>query len=136
MPSVLANEDQAMDDAPQSGENLAESGGDSFIDLNDQRIRVLPGANDTAASFEFEAEDHTLGNALRYMIMKNPQVELCGYSIPHPSEAKMNIRIQTYEGTTVYDVLEKGFDDLMGLCDVVTEKFTGARDDFNARQKP
>lgn len=31
-------------------------------------------------------------------------------------------------GTTVYDVLEKGFNDLMDLCDVVTEKFTSARD--------
>lgn len=30
----------------------------------------LPGASDTAASFQFESEDHTLGNALRYMIMK------------------------------------------------------------------
>ena len=26
----------------------------------------------------------------------SPQVEFCGYSIPHPSEAKMNVRIQTY----------------------------------------
>lgn len=28
--------------------------------------------------------------------MGSPEVELCGYSIPHPSEAKMNLRIQTY----------------------------------------
>lgn len=27
-------------------------------------------------------------------------------------------------------VLEKGFDDLMDLCDVVAEKFTEARQDF------
>jgi DNA-directed RNA polymerase I and III subunit RPAC2 len=33
-------------------------------------IRQLPGSSDTAASFAFEREDHTLGNALRYMIMK------------------------------------------------------------------
>lgn len=33
-------------------------------------IMQLPGASDTAASFEFEGEDHTLGNALRYIIMK------------------------------------------------------------------
>ena len=69
----------------------------------------------------------------------------------------MNVRIQTYgmgpslvtvndcaeeemslpymaEGTTVYDALEKGFDDLADLCDVVTEKFTEARDAFVARQ--
>lgn len=26
----------------------------------------------------------------------SPDVEFCGYSIPHPSEAKMNIRIQSY----------------------------------------
>ena len=41
MPSVSANEDQPMDDAPQAGENLPQSGGDSFIDFNDQRIRVV-----------------------------------------------------------------------------------------------
>lgn len=26
----------------------------------------------------------------------SPDVEFCGYTIPHPSESKMNIRIQTY----------------------------------------
>ena len=30
----------------------------------------LPGSTETAASFAFEREDHTLGNALRYMIVK------------------------------------------------------------------
>ncbi|KAI4847861.1 DNA-directed RNA polymerase I and III 14 KDA polypeptide [Aureobasidium sp. EXF-8846] len=114
-----------------------------------QRIRVLPGSTDTAASFEFTKEDHTLGNALRYIIMKNPDVEFCGYSIPHPSEAKMNLRIQTWgkdksdcveqqiadkstDEVNVYDVLEKGLSDLMDLCDVVVDKFTVSRDEFNA----
>lgn len=32
--------------------------------------RQLRGSTDTAASFAFENEDHTLGNALRYMISK------------------------------------------------------------------
>ncbi|RYN18525.1 hypothetical protein AA0115_g11233 [Alternaria tenuissima] len=94
------------------------------------RIRVLPGATETAASFQFDGEDHTLGNALRYIIHKNPDVEFCGYSIPHPSEAKMNLRIQTYDGVSVYTVLEKGLEDLMNMCDVVEQKFTIARDDF------
>lgn len=39
------------------------------------------------------------------------------------------------DGTTVYDALEKGFDDLMDLCDVVTEKFTEARDRFTRAQQ-
>ncbi|KAL4950147.1 DNA-directed RNA polymerase [Aspergillus filifer] len=102
--------------------------------LEEKKIVVLPGATDTAASFQFEGEGHTLGNALRYAIMKNPDVEFCGYTIPHPSEAKMNIRIQTYDNTTATEALEKGLDSLMDLCDVVTDKFTAARDAFNAEQ--
>jgi len=60
-------------------------------------------------TFQIHDEDHTLGNALRYIIMKkfvypvvgvdvngSPDVEFCGYSIPHPSEPKLNLRIQTY----------------------------------------
>ncbi|KAL4738682.1 DNA-directed RNA polymerase I and III 14 KDA polypeptide [Aspergillus similis] len=102
--------------------------------LEQKRIIVLPGATDTAASFQFEGEGHTLGNALRFAIMKNPEVEFCGYTIPHPSESKMNIRIQTYDSTTAVEALEKGLDTLMDLCDVVTDKFTAARDEFNAEQ--
>lgn len=34
-----------------------------------QRLQ-LPGSTPTAASFEFRDEGHTLGNALRYIIMK------------------------------------------------------------------
>ncbi|KAF2457196.1 DNA-directed RNA polymerase, partial [Lineolata rhizophorae] len=94
------------------------------------RTPKLPGSTETAASFEFSNEDHTFGNALRYIIMKNPDVEFCGYTIPHPSEAKMNLRIQTYDEVNVYDVLEKGLEDLVELCDVVTEKFAAARDRF------
>ncbi|KAK8048349.1 hypothetical protein PG994_010079 [Apiospora phragmitis] len=97
-----------------------------------QRVKILPGSSETAASFEFLEEGHTLGNALRYIIMKNPDVEFCAYSIPHPSEAKMNIRIQTYDTTTATAALEKGLQDLEDLCDVVSEKFWKARDEFNA----
>lgn len=34
------------------------------------------------------------------------------------------------EGTTVWDALAKGMDDLMDLCNVVEEKFVQARNDF------
>ncbi|XP_069749416.1 DNA-directed RNA polymerases I and III subunit RPAC2 isoform X2 [Narcine bancroftii] len=53
------------------------------------------GCDDTSVTFILHDEDHTLGNSLRYMIMKNPEVEFCGYSITHPSESKINFRIQT-----------------------------------------
>ena len=38
------------------------------------------------------------------------------------------------DGYSVYDALEKGFNDLADLCDVVTEKYTQARADFTADQ--
>lgn len=34
------------------------------------KMLQLDNATDTAASFSFENEDHTLGNALRYMLTK------------------------------------------------------------------
>ncbi|CAD0042562.1 unnamed protein product [Aureobasidium pullulans] len=108
---MSTNGDHEMADAVAG----ADIGSAEIEIVEPQRIRV---------------EDHTLGNALRYIIMKNPDVEFCGYSIPHPSEAKMNLRIQTW--VNVYDVLEKGLNDLMDLCDVVVDKFTVSRDAFNA----
>ena len=38
------------------------------------------------------------------------------------------------EGTTVYDALEKGLEDLMDLCDVVIDRFKDARDSFEFEQ--
>lgn len=39
------------------------------------------------------------------------------------------------DSTTAVEALEKGLDDLMDLCDVVGEKFTVARDEFNANKE-
>ncbi|KIH90155.1 DNA-directed RNA polymerases I and III subunit RPAC2 [Sporothrix brasiliensis 5110] len=133
-------EDAEMADAPaaaqdevaaeEEGAEIAEDGGDDEEDEEEETQR-LPGSTPTAASFEFLEENHTMGNALRFVIMKNPNVEFCAYAIPHPSEAKMNIRIQTYEGTAI-EALEKGLRDLQDLCDVVGEKFWDARNQYMA----
>ncbi|WFC94072.1 RNA polymerase subunit AC19 [Malassezia brasiliensis] len=56
------------------------------------KITLLPGhdAALTAVTFCIQDEDHTLGNALRYMLMKD---------IPHPSESKIHMRVQMNEHT-------------------------------------
>ncbi|CAK1366195.1 DNA-directed RNA polymerases I and III subunit RPAC2 [Cercospora beticola] len=120
--------DEEMADASAG----AEVNGEEIV-VGKQRLTLLRGSTDTAASFAFEKEDHTLGNALRYMISKNPDVEFVGYSIPHPSEAVMNLRIQTWDNVSVFEVLKKGLQDLADMCDVVEEKFTTARDDYMAQ---
>ncbi|CAN8096825.1 unnamed protein product [Discula destructiva] len=118
-------EDTVMEDV--QGSQAGESEGEE-VEL-EKKLFLLPGSSDTAASFEFRDENHTLGNALRYIIMKNPDVEFCAYAMPHPSEPKMNMRIQTYPETTAIDALKKGLKDLQDLCDVVADKFWDAREE-------
>ncbi|KAI2631022.1 RBP11-like subunits of RNA polymerase [Hypoxylon sp. NC1633] len=147
--------DISMDDAPTSAqqpaeeqeedgnamqEDQSEEGSNPFDEDDEeeeeeeeqQRVRILPGSSETAASFEFLKEGHTLGNALRFIIMKNPDVEFCAYAIPHPSEDKMNLRIQTYDTTTAAAALAKGLQDLEDLCDVVADEFWATREKFEA----
>jgi DNA-directed RNA polymerase I and III subunit RPAC2 len=38
--------------------------------LSDICSLQLPGSTETSASFQFDGEGHTMGNALRYSIMK------------------------------------------------------------------
>ncbi|KAK3375169.1 DNA-directed RNA polymerase [Podospora didyma] len=125
----IGEEDASMADVEEEYEEGDEDD-EEVAEEETQRVRLLPGSSPNAASFEFLDEGHTLGNALRYIIMKNPDVEFCAYAIPHPSEAKMNVRIQTYEGTTAIQALEKGLRDIQDLCDVVTDKFLDAKLQF------
>ncbi|CAG0885281.1 unnamed protein product [Darwinula stevensoni] len=91
------------------------------------KLKVIQQSEDdeTNQTYVIEGEDHTLGNALRWMIMKNPEVEFCGYTIPHPSEEKIHLRIQTLSGTAL-DSLETGLKDLSKLFEHVLDKFEGA----------
>lgn len=115
--------DVVMEDAPVAQEPQQQEDTEQEYELD--KIKLLPGASEdgTAASFQIIDEDHTLGNSLRYVIMKNPEVEFCGYSIPHPSENKLNIRIQTYGNITATEALHLGLDNLAQLCNVIEEKF-------------
>lgn len=89
--------DEAMPDSNTNADTDTFTRATAAEEYDDrQRINIIGQYDPTAATFQIDDEDHTLGNALRYIIMKNPEVELCGYSIPHPAEAKMNLRIQTY----------------------------------------
>ncbi|KAJ1733557.1 RNA polymerase subunit AC19 [Coemansia biformis] len=93
----------------------------ALLEVPEEKVAVLPGASAdlTSVTFCIREEDHTLGNSLRWAIMQNPQVDFCGYSIPHPSEAKMNIRIQTTDQTNAVDAMDKGIDDLKSVCQLM-----------------
>ena len=58
-------------------------------------LDVESGGDASAATFTLHNEDHTIGNTLRYMLCKMPETSFAGYSVPHPAEPKLNIRLQT-----------------------------------------
>lgn len=94
------------------------------------RFRVLTQTDrGRCATFELLDEDHTLGNALRHIILKNPDVKFCGYALPHPNERIINFQIQVYKGEAL-DALEKGFLDLIDLNRVVKKKLAEASEKF------
>ncbi|GAB4831742.1 hypothetical protein Ancab_005754 [Ancistrocladus abbreviatus] len=85
--------------------------------------------NPSASTFSITEEDHTLANSLRFVLNKDPRVTFCGYSIPHPSEAKVNIRVQT-TGEQASEVLKDGCQNLMNMCGHVRKTFEDAVVEF------
>lgn len=93
---------------------------------NQRLVMVSSGAGINCRTFVFKQEGHTLGNALRSVIMQNPQVIFCGYSLPHPAEDQMHLRIQTVEGVDAQDALLKGLQDLKKMTVHAKETFIAA----------
>ncbi|TVY88635.1 DNA-directed RNA polymerases I and III subunit [Lachnellula willkommii] len=160
--AVASEDDVSMNDEPavDTPSSNDDPHNPARMAFGEQRIRILPGSSDTAASFEFKGEDHTLGNALRYIIMKKyaPSPSICpvyaligfysyaihladfyAYSSPKvefcgysiPHPSEDLMNIRIQTYEgTASEALEKGLDDLSDLCDVVEEKFIKARDEY------
>ncbi|KAG2338317.1 RBP11-like subunits of RNA polymerase [Suillus weaverae] len=77
----------------------------------------------SAATFQIFDESHTIGNALRWMIMKNSKVEFCGYSVPHPSENLIQLRIQMYDGLSSLNALLEALTNLDSVCETIENKY-------------
>ena len=72
-------------------------------------------------TFVMNEEDHTLGNAVRFAIINWQEVEFCGYSVPHPSLNKINVRIQSKK-TTPTKILSEGLNSLREISKALLEK--------------
>ncbi|KAG5646351.1 hypothetical protein DXG03_003674 [Asterophora parasitica] len=88
----------------------------------------------SAATYQIYDESHTIGNALRWMLMKNPKVEFCGYSAPHPSENTIQVRIQMYDNLSSLTALIDALSALDTLCETVDEAYkTSLKEDAYER---
>jgi DNA-directed RNA polymerases I and III subunit RPAC2 len=81
--------------------------------------------DESAATFTFHNEDHTIGNTVRYMLNKMPETSFVGYSVPHPAEPKMNLRLQTV-GPPATQVLHEALGNLYQVSEHVLKTFEAA----------
>lgn len=102
-------------------------------------------------------EDHTLGNALRYVLVRTPKVDFAGYSVPHPAENKLHIRVQTNgalfcvfaavphphcvslcvficAGEPGQKVFREGIETLISICDHIEQTFDAAEQVYMQKQ--
>ena len=89
------------------------------------KLEVDRGADASSSTFTLHNEDHTVGNALRYILNKNPEVSFVGYSVPHPSEPKMNVRLQTV-GPPATTVLHTALGTVYEMSSHVIDTFEAA----------
>lgn len=76
-----------------------------------------------AVSVVLNKEDHTLGNMIRYAVMRQPHVLFCGYQVPHPLEPKVVIRIQTTGDVTPVQTLQAACEQLIANVDATRNQF-------------
>ncbi|CAG9323325.1 unnamed protein product [Blepharisma stoltei] len=88
---------------------------------DNKKFSVAEDETGKGCTFAFTGEGHTIGNALRYLLIKNQDVEFCGYSVPHPAEPVMNIRLQTYKNPPL-ETLEASLNQLTSVCDLLLSK--------------
>eukprot|EP00891_Asterochloris_glomerata_P000520 jgi/Astpho2/520/e_gw1.00011.257.1_t len=89
-------------------------------------------ADTNSATFSVADEDHTLGNALRFFLNKNPNVAFCGYSIPHPTENMIYVRVQTIGDVTAEEAFKEAVNNLKAVCGVLKERMETALEKFRA----
>lgn len=95
------------------------------------RLAVVGGddLNDKSKTFVFIGEGHTLGRALVTIMQNFADVMFCSYTISHPNEDKMLLRIQAREGRAV-DILRRGLENLSDVCDHTIDTFEKAMTNF------
>lgn len=103
------------------------------------RVERLPRANShdqTNDTFVLHKHDHTLGNSLRHMILKDPRTEFCGYSVIHPTEDNIHLRIQSKPGSgSSVQILKTGLENLKSVSQFVAMEYEDALEAFREKSQ-
>ena len=126
-----SDDDEEAEDLDSSDEEIAEEEEeepeepleDEDLGSDDDEDHTLEDGTSTA-TFYFTHEDHTLGNALRHVLMQQPTTITAGYTIPHPLEPTMVLHLQSEQYSI--DALCDGLESLATICDKTVASFEAA----------
>ena len=94
-------------------------GGDS-LGMEIERKMEIVKINRNEYHFIFEDSGHTIGNLLQKQLLKDPYVSFAGYSVPHPLESKMIIRVMTSEKSP-RELMSNAFNAILEQLETLSE---------------
>ncbi|EDR26886.1 DNA-directed RNA polymerase II subunit RPB11, putative [Entamoeba dispar SAW760] len=97
---------------------------------NEQKI--LCEENGHVCKFTFVKEDHTAGNILRVMLLRNPHVLFAGYRQPHPLNYIIEMTIRTDTTITPKQALEQAMDDVIHEIEIMQNEFESSSVGINS----
>jgi DNA-directed RNA polymerase subunit L len=81
---------------------------------------------------EFSGEGHTLLNLLQSNLLEDPNVEMAGYSKPHPLMDRAKLFVKLKEGEAHLDVVKRAAGRAEGKLDEFVKEFDKSLHDFKA----
>jgi DNA-directed RNA polymerase subunit L len=81
---------------------------------------------------EFSGEGHTLLNLLQSNLLEDPNVEMAGYSKPHPLMDRAKLFVKLKKGEVHLEVLKRAADKANGKLDAFLEEFDKSLHEFTA----
>ena len=92
------------------------------VTINDEQVKL--------SVVSIVDEDHTLGNILRYQLLRDNAVKFAGYRKPHPLENRIEIKCQTNADKKPSEAIQDACGDLICHLDTIEEKFKEAMSQF------
>lgn len=77
----------------------------------DKEFEIRGTGPPTSRTFVLGNEDHTIGNALRHVLINDARIDFAGYCVPHPSEPAVHIRVQSNEHALKSNNVDEMVDD-------------------------
>ena len=94
---------------------MSANGPELFEQFKEKEEKVIVNNIDKIENttlFIINGEDHTFGNAVKMMLLRNPKVRYVAYRKPHPLENKIEIKIQTNGEITPIKALREALKNL------------------------